>query len=191
MKALTVYQPWCSLIIAEAKLVEWRGWACPRSLVGQRIALHASARHQRAGGLHDILDRIDEGETSLIGAIARPIIEGQLLILEKKPHRWVGVRCADCDRPYVRGREKESCRPGSPTNLPRSSVLGTAVIGEPMPALEWVRQHRSGFLDSDRVDHSKFAWPLTDVQRFEPPIPARGAQGFWPWTPPSDAETGP
>ena len=36
-------------------------------------------------------------------------------------------------------------------------------------------------LDSDRIDHSKFAWPLTDIERFEPVVPARGAQGFWDW----------
>lgn len=38
------------------------------------------------------------------------------------------------------------------------------------------------FADSDRIDHQKFAWPLTDIEKFEPPIPARGAQGFWHWS---------
>ena len=79
MKALTIWQPWASLIMAGAKPWEWRGWAPPRSLVGQRIAIHAGARK----------------------------------------------------------------------------------VG--------------------RLDHHKFAWPLTDIERFEPPVPARGAQGLWDW----------
>ena len=29
----------------------------------------------------------------------------------------------------------------------------------------------------------RWAWLLTDVDRFKPPIEARGAQGFWNWTP--------
>lgn len=27
----------------------------------------------------------------------------------------------------------------------------------------------------------RWAWLLTDIERFEPPVPARGAQGFWDW----------
>ena len=135
MKALTIWQPWASLIMAGAKPVEWRGWACPRWIVGQRIAIHAGARPART-------DEID-AETSLVASIARPRV-----------HRL---------------------------SWPLSSVLGTAIIGAPQPALEWVRAHAPGFLDSDRIDHSKFAWPLTDIESFAPPIPARGAQGFWDW----------
>lgn len=146
MKALTIYQPWASLIMAGAKPVEWRGWACPRWIVGQRIAIHASARAAKPDELADILARIDCAETSLIAEIARPLL----------------------DKNHTR-------------NWPLSSVLGTAIIGRPIPAIDWVRAHSPGFLDSDRVDHSKFAWPLTEIERFEPPIPARGAQGFWNW----------
>lgn len=148
MKALTIWQPWASLIIAGAKTVEWRGWPCPRWIVGQRIAIHAGARPARHAEIADILDRIAVGETEIAGQIARPLIE--------------------------RNRTR---------NWPLSSVLGTAILGAPIGALDWVRAHEPGFLDSDRIDHSKFAWPLTEIERFDPPIPARGAQGLWTWTP--------
>jgi len=69
------------------------------------------------------------------------------------------------------------------TAWPLSSVLGTAIMGTPVPALEWVRGRYGDHFDSDRIDHHKFAWPLTDIERFEPPIPARGVQGFWSWSP--------
>jgi hypothetical protein len=146
MKALTIWQPWASLIIAGAKPVEWRGWACPRWIVGQRIAIHAGVRPARADEIADILARIEGDETSLVAAIAMPLLE--------RVHRL---------------------------SWPLSSVLGTAIIGAPVPALDWVKAHAPGFLDSDRIDKSKFAWPLTEIERCEPPVPARGAQGFWNW----------
>lgn len=44
MKALTVLQPWASLIARGLKPYEFRGWLPPRALIGQRIAIHAGAR---------------------------------------------------------------------------------------------------------------------------------------------------
>ncbi len=146
LPALTVWQPWASLIIAGAKLVEWRGWACPNRFIGHRIAIHAGARPPRPGEIADILQRIDAGETSLVPDLARQ------LLTTVHTKSW-----------------------------PLSSVLGTAVLGAPVPAIDWVREHSPGFLDSDRIDHSKFAWPLTKIVHFPIPVPARGAQGFWPW----------
>lgn len=147
MKALTIWQPWATLIMAGAKPVEWRGWYCPKWIVGQRIAVHAGARPARADEIADIIARIDDEETSLIGEIARP------LLLSVHTKSW-----------------------------PLSSILGTAIIGKPVPALEWVRANCKKEFDSDRIDQHKFAWPLSKIDRFEPPIPQRGAQGFWTWS---------
>ena len=41
MKALTLHQPWATLIAAGVKTTETRSWRPPRSLTGHRIALHA------------------------------------------------------------------------------------------------------------------------------------------------------
>jgi hypothetical protein len=41
MKALVVWQPWASLIVHGIKRFETRGWAPPRSLIGQRLAICA------------------------------------------------------------------------------------------------------------------------------------------------------
>jgi len=30
-------------------------------------------------------------------------------------------------------------------------------------------------------DHQVFGWPMLDVKRFDVPVPAKGAQGFWTW----------
>ena len=41
MKALTLHQPWASLIACGAKRIETRSWPPPKSLIGKRIAIHA------------------------------------------------------------------------------------------------------------------------------------------------------
>ena len=52
MKALTLYQPWASLIAHGVKSIETRSWSPPRSLIGQRIAIHASRKREVSGKLH-------------------------------------------------------------------------------------------------------------------------------------------
>lgn len=59
--------------------------------------------------------------------------------------------------------------------LPLSAIVCTAVMGKPRPAGDFADQIR----DSDRIDHSKWAWPLTEIVRMQPPVPAAGLQGFW------------
>ena len=41
MKAITLHQPWASLIACNAKLIETRSWQPSKGLIGQRIAIHA------------------------------------------------------------------------------------------------------------------------------------------------------
>ena len=44
VKALTLHQPWASLIAASAKSIETRDWRPPQALIGQRLAIHAGKR---------------------------------------------------------------------------------------------------------------------------------------------------
>lgn len=44
MKAISLWQPWASLIAIGAKPFETRDWAPPKSLIGQRIAIHAAKK---------------------------------------------------------------------------------------------------------------------------------------------------
>jgi hypothetical protein len=149
MKALTIWQPWASLIIAGAKSFEWRTWPPPASLIGQRLAIHAGARKVEASDILQILDLIEAGESSLVGDIAGPLLRRVPL------GAW-----------------------------PRSSVLGTAIVCPPISAAEYARKYSRRGQDSTRIDHHQLGWPLRDIERFEPPVPARGAQGLWDWTPP-------
>lgn len=44
MKAITIWQPWATLIMAGVKPHEFRRWPAPQSLIGQRIVIHAGGR---------------------------------------------------------------------------------------------------------------------------------------------------
>ena len=147
--AITIWQPWASLIQAGAKPYEWRHWPAPNRLIGRRIAIHAGARKVKKTEIADLLYQLQaEGDagTSLIVDKALPLLE-----------RWLS----------------------SPGQLPLSSVLCLATLGKPITAAEYSADRAA--LDSDRIDHSTWAWPLSDIEALGPFVPAKGAQGFWEW----------
>jgi hypothetical protein len=146
MKALTIWQPWASLIMGGAKPWEWRKWPAPRPLRGERIVIHAGARRARQDEILNILDDIMLGDSSLIEEIAEPMLRDAHL------GSW-----------------------------PLACGLGTAVIGEPIPALAWAEKHMKPGYDSSRIDHHQWAWPLTSINSWIEPVPVRGLQGFWTW----------
>src|SRR6185437_13299760 len=44
MRAISLWQPWASLIACGVKRYETRSWAPPRDLIGQTIAIHAAKK---------------------------------------------------------------------------------------------------------------------------------------------------
>lgn len=48
MKAITIKQPWASLIVHSIKDIENRTWPCPKKYIGKRILIHSSAKGDRA-----------------------------------------------------------------------------------------------------------------------------------------------
>lgn len=47
MKAISIKQPWASLIVHGIKDIENRTWACPKKYIGQRVLIHASAKSDK------------------------------------------------------------------------------------------------------------------------------------------------
>jgi hypothetical protein len=158
MKALTIWQPWASLIMVGAKPFEFRKWdyrTRDKSLEGSRIVIHAGARKVDPREVQELLFELWSGEN--IGLRHDPARE----LLVK-----IGFKPGD----------------GGPM-LPIAHGLGTAILGKPRKASELF----GGRGDSDRIDHQIWAWPLSDIQPFEPPVPMRGFQGFWQWPEKIDA----
>ena len=152
--ALTLWEPWASLVAAGAKPFEFRRWPAPPRLWGKRIAVHAGAADRARAEVDQLLAslRLEGGwGTALHVGPATEI----LLRVQADPKR-----------------------------VPLSHVLCTATLGKPVPAneVELQRLASNGFVgDSNRLDHQMFGWPLTDIKPLVPPVPARGAQGFWIW----------
>ena len=166
MKALTIWQPWASLIIAGAKPYEFRGWKLPASMIGQRIVIHAAARkidREEAHVLYRILQHRERDDELRLAAAETCLI----------PERALPV----LGRAWMPHREP----------LPMAAGLGTAVLGEPRLGTEVATEFgvpRAN--DSDRDQHANWAWPLTDIDPWPTPIPMRGAQGFWNWPTPAE-----
>jgi hypothetical protein len=166
MKALTIYQPWASLIMAGAKPYEFRSWRPPASIIGQRIVIHASAKKverddvvhiYRALYFRDASEGFREmaAETCLHGEKAMPILN-RFLQPDHDP-------------------------------LPMASGLGTAIIGEPKLGTAIAEEFgvpRAN--DSDRDEHANWGWPMLDIEIWPAPIPMRGKQGLWNWPTPGD-----
>lgn len=69
----------------------------------------------------------------------------------------------------------------NPETLWFGAIVCTAVVGEPIHASKGLPALGIERNDSDRAEHFNWAWPMLDVQPLQPPVPARGAQGFWNW----------
>ena len=153
MKALTLWQPWGSLIAIGAKPWEFRGWPPPASLVGAQMAVHAGARPVRVSEVKDLIYRLAGGggggwSTGLIPDLAIPYLEAVLR---------------------------------NPRATLLSHVVCTVRVGEPVPGWKIAEQLGGHVNDSDREEHSNWAWPMLEVQPLEPPEPRRGGQGLWNW----------
>lgn len=158
IRVLTVFQPWASLIMAGAKPYEFRSKRPPRTILNQRIVIHAAARKIVPGEVRDILRMIAAGgqasaETCLHALLAAPILDRAL---------------------------------GQGEALPLGCGLGTAICGEGRSGYDIAEEFGAEHVnDSDRDDHANYGWPMTEIEVWDTPVPARGSQGIWFWPTPT------
>lgn len=191
MKALTIWQPWASLIMIGAKPFEFRRWDYRErdgALEGQRIVIHAGTRPIARDEVEEMLDQVEGGESSLRGGVrpdsAVPLLKTLIDAFKARDAALPAYRAALAlykarrHKPRMVGdAEPESPQKPEINFLPYAAGLGTARLGRPRRVTELFR----GSPDSDRLDHHMWAWPLTDLEVWMPPVPMRGAQGFWHW----------
>jgi hypothetical protein len=155
MPAITIWQPWASLIAAGCKPFEFRSWQAPRTHHGKRIAIHAGARAASRNEVRDLILRLQSSawrETGLVREPAIALLENALAALPA---------------------------------MPRKAVICTAQLGTPMRNGDMERALGLPVVnDSDRDQHTMWGWPLTDIRPLDPTIPASGSQGFFPVTVP-------
>lgn len=223
-KALTLHQPWASLVALGIKSIETRSWAPPKALIGERLLVHAGRRNPFVKGPDQVGDfvvgtdgapyvrKVRGGLTVAnglgypvplpLGAIVASCIladvvpmggptesrddrwlevvpedgsgdrwEGRLLLVERTTHEWTEVTD---QRPYgdfAPGRWAWLLEDVKPTTERCPACWGTGWITVDRPKVLWCCQ------------------TCTPGGTFGPgygkcePIPAKGHQRIWEWTP--------
>ena len=176
MKALTIRQPWATLIALGVKTIETRSWRAPKALIGQRVAIHAGKALPPFG--------LQLGPWTIVDT----------------PGRWVA---SDCDRGLVRDlplgavvavATLADCVPivQATAELATRAVEPCVVIGYGDDLTLYHPTNREGLnwgLDVDDqlpygdYQPGRWAWMLTDIDQLLDPIPATGKQGVWEWKP--------
>jgi hypothetical protein len=166
MKALTIWQPWASLILVGAKPYEFRGWPPPKWLIGRRLAIHAGMRPVKPKEVRALLLALKGGF-----GLERPslIAEPAIALLERVERGLVEAKKPTLAREAFR--------------LPLGAVIATATVGEPKRGDECARDRgiAVGGNDSDRGATFNWGWPMLDVEPLLPPVETAGAQGLWDW----------
>jgi hypothetical protein len=133
-KAITLWQPWATLVAIGAKEYETRSWATSHRGV---LAIHAAKTNQHI-------------------QVAR----------NSEP-----MRQALLDAGF-----------SSTLQLPLGKVVALVQLVDCFPVEHiWhsLEEPESSFGD---FSAGRFAWELRLIQRYDPPIVARGRQGLWNWT---------
>lgn len=159
MKAITLTQPWATLVAIGAKRIETRSWS---TTYRGPLAIHAAAGLGPVGGAKG-LGEICEREP-FYGTLARHGFRyGARISTGKLPLGAVVATCTLVDvvptnlwRPVTHGNQTWQVPPG---NMSQEYSFGDYTPG-------------------------RYAWLLTDVKPLREPIPAKGALSLWEWEAP-------
>lgn len=166
MKAITIWQPYASLLAQREKLYETRGWA---TNYRGPIAIHAAAKDPRTlpkelrEALGPYVENMDELPRGAVIATADLVNVWHIVYhpgtdVDVAKHIPIGAESMSTDKhapdfgDYFVPTEKEM-------------ALGYWVPGN-------------------------YAWELQNVRILPEPIPARGKQGLWDWEPEREAQNG-
>ncbi len=159
MRALTVRQPWASLIMAGAKPYEFRSQRFPIKFTGEEIVIHAAKR------------RPDFRELSKIIAAL---------------HRCHGQAAALC---LYKDRAMPVLNSAAIDCLPLGCGLGTVTLEPPITGAEAAtNMNRLGDVTGIDLKDYNWAWPVANINKWEVPEYKTGAQGFWHWPEKSNEE---
>ncbi|HEV2070419.1 MAG TPA: hypothetical protein VGR26_11540 [Acidimicrobiales bacterium] len=168
VKALTLHQPWASLVALLVKRIETRSWS---TTYRGRLYIHAGARQVHSG--HFLM-------------LARAAVVAGLITREQEqafralavPFGAIVASCELVDVVPIVDRK------GGAVDAPTF----VATFGRPAkaPALVLVRRGQTPVwtdIEGQRpygdFTPGRFAWLLEDVRPVDPPVPCRGRQGLW------------
>jgi hypothetical protein len=172
VKAITLHQPWASLVALGVKTVETRSWPAPLPMLGQPLAIHAG--------------RTKVGYPDVPMEVWSPLCGSTPGLLR------------DDVRPLPLGAVVATCRLAA--CVPMVHLVTAMVNPEsvPWPNVQLNGPDVASFVQADGActdlgpqrpygdfRSGRWAWMLEDIVRINPPIPARGRQRVWNWDPAS------
>lgn len=152
MKAITIWQPWASLLVRGEKLYETRSWAT--SYRGP-IAIHAAAR--------PVQQTIDDLVRGVIFATVEDLID-------------------DANADTLACIDRLFPDPGELTQLPTGAIIGTALLVRCNAINEaFLSRLSEQETDLGDFSPGRYAWEFEDMKLLAEPIPVKGMQGLWEW----------
>jgi activating signal cointegrator 1 len=165
MKALTLTQPWASLVALGKKRIETRSW---ETLYRGPLLIHAGKGLGPVGGMHGLVElvRQDVFWDALI-PLRPSVFNAEGLAKRALPFGAIVAVCdlVDCvltwpswasDEPWFTGQ-----REGETWAVPPPAGSDERAFGDYSPG--------------------RFAWLLANVRALPKPIPATGARRLWEW----------
>ena len=149
--AITLHQPWASLIALGIKTVETRSWPAPARLLGRRIAVHAGKRLVRQPG-----ERIERELLAQWGEDWRVNIPTGAVVATATLAGMAQVEYVDPPS-------------GHAVHDPGTEVGSIAGMGR-TPVDYW-----------GDFSVGRWLWFLNDVGALPEPVPAIGRQSLWRW----------
>lgn len=151
MKALTLTQPWATLVMLGAKRLETRGWPAPDFMAGQQLAIHAGKNLAPVGG-----------EKGLRMLCARPPFRKALF---------------GPQTPYLGAHDLP--RGAVLCVVTVNACVATDSIDFDAPP-SWLDPAPDEVSFGDYTA-GRWAWSLTDLDVLAEPLEARGRQKLWDW----------
>ena len=152
LQALTLHEPWATLIANGTKTAETRGWAAPRNLVGAHMVVHAGKQVSRSA--------------------QRMLHAGEV----KPGHALAIVRLKACVQVAwyeydIHQREYAVCERG----FFWQEAFGTKreELATQSTPYRVVTDHYGDFT------RGRWLWVFDQVRKLDPPIPMAGHQGLW------------
>ena len=151
MYAITLHQPWASLIALGIKTVETRSWPAPARLLGQTIAVHAAKLVVGEPG-----PDIEAAMAGRVGGDWRSVVPAGMVVATATLAGMARVARVNPAHSYA-------------THEPGTEAGGAVGQGE-SPIDPW-----------GDFSPGRWLWFLTEVRPLPEPVPAIGRQTLWRW----------
>lgn len=153
MKAITIHQPWATLIATGAKIFETRSW--PTKYRGP-IAIHASKKDP----LPTIRSLPVKVQRSIFDCYYEKFnISAATLERMVTGHIIATAELVECYEVHI-------------------DHTGDAVLMKAGVPAEWIGMYSNEF-QFGHYDFGRYAWKLSNVKMLPEPIPVKGQQGIW------------